>query len=666
MMARALRAMRPSGWEKLLVGVSGVLFVLVWSLSNGRDLNWDFLNYHLYAGFTSLNDRLSQDYFPANVQSYLLGYAYVPLYLAIRAGWETWLVQSMLGLLSVPTILAAWYMARRVLTGDTAEVAAWRIAMVLAAVSSPLFLMEIGTSFVDGWTSAFVLASLLLAIPGTGSASWRVALVSGALAGAACALKMTNTAMVAGIGFVWLLCSQGGWRKSLALATAFGVGAAACFLLVYGYWGWKLYMRFGNPFFPMLANETFRAPEYLPVSVVLDRFRPLGFWEFVLRPLYMMDPVANVYTEARAPDTRYVAALLLAAGFAVQRLLRHLDRDRPLEALLLWCGITWVLWLVTSGNGRYSVALALGSGIAALALAERLWHARSAHIFAIKAMCLALLGLQVLSMSLTVFRWDGRHDESQRYFAPEPDVALKEQPHVIVNLDFQSISWLAPFVHPDSVLVSPAGQYTFSPSSPAGAKLTQILQSGMPVVLSYKATTTSRAPLESQRLPERLSPYQRLYGVDVLPGNCRKVLMDRTEGLVYGRMRVEHDSEVQNLLVVCPMKYNGALSKRTQAEFSEHDALFDKVEKACPALFRPAGGQTMCNDNFCGRIYLNSDNNLHVFRDGGLVATGFNGIQPAFIGTATGILAGEKPVCPSRLGRYQPFTAGGSAFARPK
>ena len=46
----------------------------------GKEMGWDMLNYHLYAGFSAVHDRFAQDYFAAGSQSYLNPYVYVPFY----------------------------------------------------------------------------------------------------------------------------------------------------------------------------------------------------------------------------------------------------------------------------------------------------------------------------------------------------------------------------------------------------------------------------------------------------------------------------------------------------------------------------------------------------------------------------------------------------------
>ena len=52
----------PHRWRVYLACVA---LALVCNYVLGKDMAWDTLNYHLYLGFSALNDRFKQDYFAA-------------------------------------------------------------------------------------------------------------------------------------------------------------------------------------------------------------------------------------------------------------------------------------------------------------------------------------------------------------------------------------------------------------------------------------------------------------------------------------------------------------------------------------------------------------------------------------------------------------------------
>jgi len=53
----------------LLISFIPVIFGVM-SLYIGQDHNWDFRNYHLYNGFSFLNNRLHVDLSPSGMQTY--------------------------------------------------------------------------------------------------------------------------------------------------------------------------------------------------------------------------------------------------------------------------------------------------------------------------------------------------------------------------------------------------------------------------------------------------------------------------------------------------------------------------------------------------------------------------------------------------------------------
>src|ERR1700722_12163852 len=88
-----------SGHAERITGTGGVAFRYRWQVYFacvvlalacnyvlGKDMAWDTLNYHLYLGYSALNDRFGQDYFAAGSLAYLNPYAYAPFYAMVHAG----------------------------------------------------------------------------------------------------------------------------------------------------------------------------------------------------------------------------------------------------------------------------------------------------------------------------------------------------------------------------------------------------------------------------------------------------------------------------------------------------------------------------------------------------------------------------------------------------
>src|SRR5258708_16877048 len=50
----------------------------------GKEMAWDLLHYHFYAGFSALNDRFEQDYFAAGALAYFHPYASLPFFFLLE------------------------------------------------------------------------------------------------------------------------------------------------------------------------------------------------------------------------------------------------------------------------------------------------------------------------------------------------------------------------------------------------------------------------------------------------------------------------------------------------------------------------------------------------------------------------------------------------------
>lgn len=642
------------------VTLLAVVFAWTWSLTNGRDINWDFLNYHLYAGFAADGGRLSQDYFPASIQSYLPGFVYVPLYAAIQANWDAWAVQILLGSMGVPAVWAVWLLARRLVPEEAGAAGiGWRMLMVVVACSSPMFIVELGTSFADLPTAALVLFSLVLALPRSPDRPMGSPMAAGIFVGLACALKMSNVPMSVGVGLVCWFVARPGARLKICLR--FVAGGALAFLFAYGYWGWHLYQRFGNPFFPLFLNQWIGSDEFAHTSVVLKRFIPMSFTDLVMRPLYMLDPVPGIYVETRAPDARYLALIGMVVAWIVARWRTGLRLDRLEIALLAWVGVTWVFWLVTSGNGRYAIPLAMTAGVVVVAFARKFWSLRYPSVVGLKTLFLIFLAVQTIFMGMsTTFRWDGRESPDQTYFNPAVPDHLKAQPHVIVSLNTQSVAWLAPFVHPQSVFTAPAGQYVFGPESMAGKQLASLFDNGLPVLVTI-ADPIGGAGVDNPKPIE--AHVARLFGLNLDMRRCVRVNLGQIN-----RFDLDEATGLAKVATpgfnLCQASYDAQTSVQAQAQIKQVNDIFNLIEDSCPKVLSPMRQQTVCFGATCVRRYVNTDITMILAEDGAVTARMFGTIQPVLVGQSDKLRAGTSPRCPGAVTYYIPFSAGDGVIAR--
>ena len=77
----------------------------------------------------------------------------------------------------------------------------------------------------------------------------RMVLLSGFCAGAAVAFKLSNGPLAILMPLLWVL--QGpSLKQRVAYAALGSLATLAAFVLLYGYWGWQLWVNYGSPLYP--------------------------------------------------------------------------------------------------------------------------------------------------------------------------------------------------------------------------------------------------------------------------------------------------------------------------------------------------------------------------------------------------------------------------------
>lgn len=252
----------------------GLLTLFVWlallllsASEGGIGLSWDALNHHIYLGWTAQGHRLDQDALPAAFQSLQFPYLYWPAYqLAIHGAGpvQAAAVLSALHALAVP---AVWLIARALIPGGSVEAMALRSAAVVLAFLSGVVLALTDNTANDllaaiplVWAIAVALQAHDPQVPSP--ARRRRVLVSGLLAGLATTFKFSNGPLALLLPLVWVM-GEGPLRWRVAQVMRGGIATVAGFALTYGYWGWQLWTRFGNPLYP------FYDPLFAPLRQLL-------------------------------------------------------------------------------------------------------------------------------------------------------------------------------------------------------------------------------------------------------------------------------------------------------------------------------------------------------------------------------------------------------------
>lgn len=618
----------------------------------GKDLNWDFQNYHLYAGFSAFNARWQQDFMPGSIQSYLVPYAHVPLYWMVRAGMPAIGIGAVLALLHALNVVLAVGIARTICPSPTRR----RLVLTLMATAAlvyltPVYLNELGTSFIDVSSSVPIVAAVALLLRSSDASGWRTTVFAGFLLGVGAALKLTNLIFIPAAVAMCLALPRA-WRVHWATLVHLGWSSLAGYLLIAGYWHYMAWSQFGNPFFPFF-NALFHSPEFPLVEIRHQRFLPESLTDYLTRWFQIAMPVRDLYTETTAPDVR-LAAIGILSGIMGLRLLRPPQAARSgqghdaneirrrLIAALVFIAAAYMFWMATSGNGRYFMPVLVIAAPVLVALIDSLFGATRAHLPVLLSV-LAVQGVQtVVGADL---RWNP-NPWRQQWIDVRAPAALVTRPHLYLSIDMQSSSFLAPFVHPQSGFVNVGGQYAIGPGTPGFDRLQRLLmeRGDGEIVLLMAAREDASDVTHPMLAPDNpLFRSVARFGLESDGRSCEVVEVgDVLGGVSQHKDRTQTPpkrSDSGSALWVCSLR-------RASTTFNPPKSIervFNMIEQACPQRFAPGHQLTVPSYNTWMRTYVGSDVMLWAGNDH-LWYRPWNGGEPIPLGTIDAWLSGHGQI----------------------
>ncbi len=175
------------------------------------------------------------------------------------------------------------------------------------------------------------------------------------------------------------------------------------------------------------------------------RFMPDSFWEALLRPFSMFFPNGGIYVEIMAPDGRFalfVLMFLLLWVLGRQRVLKQ-AQVHVMFALTLLVGLSFIPWLITSGNGRYFMYCLFVVGpllVMCIRALPTTAEFRLTLIFFAMSLQGYLLCLTVPWNNWNFFPWS----RGPVFKVVWPEISIKPNKRVFVSVSSLSYSILAP------------------------------------------------------------------------------------------------------------------------------------------------------------------------------------------------------------------------------
>jgi hypothetical protein len=383
------------------------------------------------------------------------------------------------------------------------------------------------------------------------------------------------------------------------------------------------------------------------------RFLPDTWRDALLRPIAMAAPDAGVYVEIMAPDARFafIAALVLIwAALAWRRKWRL----SPVLVLLMFVSAAFVVWLATTGNGRYFTPVLLAAGPLCIALIHQLPSTQGFRV----VIAAVAVGIQafIVHQNNPWHSWQLAPWSNAPFFDVTLDREALTVPSTYVTVTNISYSLIAPRFPASSRWVNISSLPSAGEPSPDVNRMQVILASSK----SLKLLIPSRPDfMTAQGLPteELRETINGMLGMQRLAlarsSDCRLL---PSKGLASEALKDVDAARPATVAKfgfwVCALKYPVAMPTADAGVDVQVRRAFETIENHCPRFFQP--GQTSAarlQDGWM-RIYPQADIKLYVLDDGRVFYKYLRALNPVLIGNSQALQRGEfKLDCNAIRGR---------------
>ena len=335
----------------------------VFVVAHGKDMSWDFRNYHWYIPYAFLNGRMGVDVAVAHQATFYNPFLDIPFYW-LATHTHSWFALGVLGAVQGSNVAPVYLIARAIVVSEYKKIIA--AVMALLALTGSLTVSLAGATYYDDVMSVFVLAGLALVVVQRellrDGPLWRGMLVAGAaglLVGSAVGLKLPEAPFALGFAAA-LAILPGDWKHRSTRLVAGGLGGVIGVAIFAAYWFVKMQHLTGNPLFPYF-NEVFHSPLALTASYRDMRFIPTDLKHQLLFPL-LFSVDWGVADDLPFQDIRvglaYVLVILTLPLWFLARKIREPMIETPAAAALFALVIVaYIAWLKIFGIYRYILLL---------------------------------------------------------------------------------------------------------------------------------------------------------------------------------------------------------------------------------------------------------------------------------------------------------------------
>lgn len=311
----------------------------------GPDANWDLRNYHLYNPFALTHGKFGYDLVPAQIQTFL----------APQLDLISFCVRHVLNghpaafnaVMSLPTAgvaFLAFLITARLL--PMALPGRLPLAVLIATIgcTGAAGLPTLATSSSESIPGLFVLGGLLLLLRAIGASQpLRWIGLAGLALGLGAGFKLTSLSYCVGGCAALLALPLGSAAAKLKALAVFAVAGIAGTVLIAAPWCLLLWTKFHSPLFPFL-NQLFHAPDYLPLAMSDNRFKPQGLLQILFYPFFWAVREAPRVSELPLRDPRFAVAYVMMATTAILWLARRGRIPAQSTVFAVFFVVSYIAW----------------------------------------------------------------------------------------------------------------------------------------------------------------------------------------------------------------------------------------------------------------------------------------------------------------------------------
>lgn len=323
---------------------------------------FDFANYHYYNAFAFVQNRFNYDIVPNSVHAFFNPLPDLFLYYVIEFFNDDLILAYGLQGLWFGFLLFAFYKITTLFFDvKTLSGVIYSLLATVLAATGQMTWFQTGTSTNEIMMAFWCLSGLYLLlyiIKYPQRQSVVLFGIAGLILGSALGLKQTVFPICVAAGIGLITCYRH-LNKPCIFICWFAFGGLLGFLLTDGWWMYKLYSLYGNPFFPFL-NEFFGSPFFDNINYRDDRFIP----PLKLAPFCPYLAMFSAYCNAETPFLEFRLPFFYTIGIIIvtvfvcrpKKLKSFYIKNPALFFLATFWIINYLLWMALFSILHYFVA----------------------------------------------------------------------------------------------------------------------------------------------------------------------------------------------------------------------------------------------------------------------------------------------------------------------